>query len=121
MARRGRPKIAQNVAISPWLSAKKDCREGRFLQVGNSLLLSEEFQTLKDSAKFLYFCMALECGGRPEFEFPLSTAKKYGIPGTTFRRVIQDLINGHFIEVISSGKTTREPNDYRFISEWKHS
>lgn len=50
--------------IKPWLSARLDCKEGRFIQVGNSLLLSKEFQALTAGARFLYLCMTMESGGR---------------------------------------------------------
>ena len=43
--------------IKPWLSARLDCKEGRFVQVGNSLLLSKEFQALTAGARFLYLCI----------------------------------------------------------------
>ncbi|MBO7676324.1 MAG: hypothetical protein J6S49_02250 [Erysipelotrichaceae bacterium] len=119
MGKRGRPKTAKNVIISPWLSAKADCREGRFCQIGNTLLLSEEFQTLKDSTKYLYICMAMEAAGRSEFVFPLSAAKKYGIARATLRRAIEELIDKQFIDMTSSGKTTREANFYVFSSKWK--
>ncbi len=35
-----RYKAAKNCEIKPWLSARSDCREGRFIQVGDSFLLS---------------------------------------------------------------------------------
>ena len=66
-------------AIKPWLSARLDCKEGRFIQVGNSLLLSKEFQALTAGARFLYLCMTMESAGKREFIFPKSAAEKYGI------------------------------------------
>lgn len=119
MGKQGRPKASKNVPISPWLSAKKDCREGRFIQIGNSLLLSDLFHRLKDSSKYLYICMAMEAAGRSDFLFPLSTAKKYGIQRATFRRGIQELIENNLIELTSSGQVTREPNYYQFVYTWK--
>ena len=53
--------------IKPWLSARLDCKEGRFVQVGNSLLLSKEFQALTAGARFLYLCMTMESAGKREF------------------------------------------------------
>ena len=66
----GRRKTAGRCNIRPWLSAKADCKEGRFIQIGNSLLLSEQFGKLKAGARDLYFRMAMESGGEREFTFP---------------------------------------------------
>ena len=43
--------------IPAWLSAKRDNQEGRFIQVGNSLLLSEKYQSLTPGARHLYLCI----------------------------------------------------------------
>lgn len=115
MARR---RAAQHCKILPWLSAKNNCQEGRFLQVGNSLLLNKEFQKLPDTAKHLYQCMAMESGGRPDFVFPLTAAKKYGISETTFRRHVKSLSKAGFISV-ESNANLRKPNKYKFTSYWK--
>lgn len=113
-----RHKQAQNCDIRPWLSAKSDCREGRFLQIGNSLFFSEKFQMLSAGAKVLYFCFCMESGGRREFIFPQSAAKKYGIAPRSFRRYTDELIRSGFVAV-NSGKCVRQPNEYQFSFEWK--
>lgn len=104
--------------ISPWLSARDDNREGRFIQVGNSLLLSKKFQLLGAGARFLYFCMAMESGGRREFLFPEAAAKKYGIPSSSFRRYLRELETKGFL-TIRSMKNLRQPNRYAFSYDWK--
>ena len=122
-----RRKAAQNAKILPWLSGKLDEREGRFIQVGNSLLLSSKsdggreknaFLELSTGARLLYLCMAMESGGRRDFTFPLAAAKKYGFATATFRRYVEELVNGSFIVRVSN-KNTRQPNDYSFSFEWK--
>ena len=40
-----RRRAGGNNNINPWLSARMDCKEGRFIQVGNSLLLSHKDDT----------------------------------------------------------------------------
>ena len=106
-------------AILPgWLSAYPDGKEKRFIQIGNSLLFSSNFQELSDGAKHLYQCCAMESGGRREFEFPLKAAKKYGLAEKSFRRHITELVNGGFIE-FNSGANTRQPNKYSFSFQWK--
>ena len=117
MARR---KAAQNCAVKPWLSANGDCREGRYLQVGNSLLLSKRFQALSAGARVTYLAMALESGGRPQFTFPAAAAKKYGVPLRSARRHIGELEENGFISCTSSGKNTRTESLYEFRLDWKN-
>ncbi len=117
-----RPKSAKNCVIQPWLSEKTDCREGRFIQVGNSLLLSKTFQALNGTAQNLYFCMCMESGGKRDVKFTHSQAKKYGISSTSFERAVKELQEKHFIELVRDGSGYRPqyaPNVYRFVFEWK--
>ena len=123
-----RPKSAKHCKILPWLSARTDNTEGRFIQVGNSLLLSHRdndtgketnnFIKLSSGAKLLYLAMALESGGRKQYEFPLKAAHKYGIPSTSLRRGVRELKEAGFIRY-QSGKTARLPNLYEFCLDWK--
>lgn len=115
----GRRRAAQNCNIPAWLSARRDGKEGRFIQIGNTFLMSEKTQALSAGALKLYICAAMESGGKREFTFPLSAAKKYGIPPASMRRYLNELIDNGFIALQSSGKTTRESNIYIFALEWK--
>ena len=115
----GKHKAAKNAKISPFMSENADCKEGRFLQVGNSLLLSAKFQSLTASAIHLYICMAMESAGRIDFVFPLKAAKKYGFSATTFRSKVTELQEQGFIKLVSSGKCIRKANQYRFDFSWK--
>ena len=74
-----RKKAAYQADIRPWLSARNDCREGRFLQIGNSLLLSRAFQNLTANARILYLALAMEAGGKRDVIISRSHAQKYGI------------------------------------------
>lgn len=85
------PKRKSKGIIAPWLSARADNVEGRFIQIGNSMLLSREFQKLTVGSRYLYFCMAMEAGGQKNFHFPLSAAKKYGIKPSTFWTYVHEL------------------------------
>lgn len=89
------------------------------MQVGNSLLLSKEFQSLHAGAAHLYLCMAMEAGGKREFTFPAASATKYGIALNSFDRFKKELINSGFIRIKDSGRTTREKNIYEFLFDWK--
>ena len=111
-------KRRSGVTIKSWMSARSDCKEGRFIQVGNSLLLSPRFQGLSPGARFLYLCMAMESGGKRDFTFPLSSAKKYGIAKNSFSRYIKELRDNGFI-VVQSMANLRKPNEYAFSFTWK--
>ena len=105
-------------ALQPWLSARTDCREKRFIQAGNSLLLSQQFHFLSAGARSCYLCMAMEAGPRREFLFPKRAAKKYGIPHSSLCRYIRELTAHGWIEVRSM-QILRKPNEYRFSLLWK--
>lgn len=104
--------------VIPWMSARVDCVEGRFIQVGNSLLLSGTVQKLSNSAFKVYFCMAMQSGGTPRFTLSEKEAKKYGIPRNTLGRAVKELRDAGFIR-FRSGKNTREKNQYEFDYSWK--
>lgn len=113
------PKRKSGGVLLPWLSARPDNKEGRFVQAGNSLFLSKEFQKLSAGARCLYLCMTLEAGGRREFEFPRASASKFGFSGSSFLRYCKELEEEGFIQTTVCGKCTRTPNRYRFLFEWK--
>ena len=113
-----RKRSAEHCTVLPWLSGKADCKEGRFLQIGNSLFLSKAFQALSAGSQFLYLVMALESGGKRTFIFPLSSAKKYAIKPASFRRYVEELVKAGFI-VKHSMANLRQPNEYEFSFSWK--
>ena len=112
------PRKKTDPTICPWLTAKPDNKEKRFVQLGNTLLLSEPFQDLCPGARLLYLSMCMESAGRRCFTFPQSAAKKYGIPSTSLRRYIEELIEQGFL-TRSSGKNLRVANQYGFSLSWK--
>ncbi len=67
----------------------------------------------------MYLCMAMESGGRQGFQFPLSAILKYGFNKNYGPKYIEELRANGFIELVSSGRTVRRPNEYRFSFEWK--
>lgn len=105
-------------ALSPWLSEKADGCDRRFIQVGNSLLLSDTFQALKPGARQLYLCMAMEAGGRRDFLFPQTAARKYGFAPRSFWSYVRELEEHGFI-LCRSMRSVRKPNEYRFSFVWK--
>lgn len=113
-----RHKKAKNCDIKPWLSANLDNTEGRYIQVGNTLLLSKQFQALSAGARYTYLCMTMEAGIGRSFTLPKKAAVKYGIPAATLRRHVDELISAGFIQK-TSGANTKEPNIYSFEFGWK--
>ena len=115
-----RNKRARNVSIAPWLSANAGNKEGRFIQVGNSLLLSEAFKALSGCAFRLYFCMCMECGGKSIFTFSAGTAKKYGISEASFRRAKKELQEWGFIKLLLDEERAQfKACKFQFASGWK--
>lgn len=101
-----------------WQSANDDNLEKYTLALGGSLIKSSPYRQLSPGAKDLYICMITKCFGKPEFIFPLATAKEYGFAATTFRKYVRELIEAGFIVVTSHAKE-RKPNEYRFVETWK--
>lgn len=112
------PRYKSRPTIVPWLSAKPDNREKRFIQVGDSLLFSKAFRELHMGARYLYFCMAMESGGKRDFQFPTTAAQKYGFSSSSFWTYVQELTDKRFI-ICRSNKHLRQPNDYSFSDGWK--
>lgn len=113
------PRRKSGGVMLPWLSARLDGKEGRFLMIGNSFLLSKSVQELSPGARFMYLSMAMESAGKREFTFSRSTAQKFGISETTAARYIKELSSSGFIETVSCGHFARVPNVYRFSLSWK--
>ena len=115
-----RRKAAQNVLIKPWLSTRQDCREGRFIQVGNSLLLNKRVQSLSAGAFRLYLGMCMESGGVQHFTFTHGDGRKYGVPNSSYDRYILELVEVGLVERVMDENLSRfKPNEFRFIFTWK--
>lgn len=67
----------------------------------------------------MLFCMAMESGGRRDFKFPHSAVLKYGFNKNYGSKYINELRGAGFIELVSSGWTVRQANEYRFAVGWK--
>lgn len=113
------PRKKSGGVMLPWLSARLDNKEGRFIQIGNSFLLSKEVKDLSPGARLMYLAMAMESAGKREFTFSRSTAQKFGISETTAARYIKELSSSGFIEMVSCGRFARVANVYRFSMNWK--
>ena len=101
--------------LKRWLTASSDCREKRFVQIGNTLLFDKKFTSLSVGARYL---AANEAAGSRDFQFPALKMKALGIKERTARKYIKELIDAGFVELVRSGRNTRTPNDYRFSFYW---
>lgn len=115
------PRHRSGATLLPWLSARPDGKEGRFLQIGNSLLLDRRFQNLSAGARWLYLCLAMEAGGKRSVSFSRGvTARKYGIAKNTFTRHCSELEEAGFIQRIEDGDFLQfAPATYKFSLDWK--
>lgn len=104
--------------LPPWSSERIDGADKRFIQIGNSLLLSPRYNSLTLGARHLYLCMMMEAGGNKSFTLPQSAAKKYGVPSSSLRRYIDELVAAGFI-IRRSMANLRKPNEYVFSVSWK--
>ena len=111
-------KRRHKIEIVPWMSGNPTNEEKRFIQVGNSLLFHDAFNSLTVGCRYLYLCMSMECAGKRKFVFPQAAAKKYGITPSSLRRHVDELEAGHFVKVYS-GQSVRKPNIYEFCFDWK--
>lgn len=90
------------------MSGKVNCKEGRFIQVGNSLVLSKKFQELKSGARWLYLSMAMESGGKREVTFTHGSGKKYGIkPSSKGEEYFQTLFLHELVHIRGVGDHSR--------------
>lgn len=106
--------------LRPWLSAKPDNKDRRFVQVGNSLLLDKRYQALSAGARNLYLCLANESGGQREVKFSHGAARKYGIASSSFDRYIRELRQAGFITLTGGVEHGRfEANVFSFSLDWK--
>lgn len=104
--------------LSPWVTAKPDGMEKRFIQIGDTLVYHPAWLALSAGAKVLYLYMCMESGGKNEFKIP---QRMYGRFTTkpTFQKSKNELIRAGFIEIAHNGANTRTENIYRFCFDWK--
>lgn len=112
MSRRKKPLV-------PWATKQADGKDARFIQLGNSLLLSHAWNSLSYGAQAVYIRMMLEAGGKPEFTFPAATMAKYNMPRRSCVRFIDELEKAGFIRCKVRGRPQFIKSEYVFCYEWK--
>ena len=114
------PKRRAGATLLPWITAKPDGKERRFIQVGNGLMLDSRFQALSSGARWLYLALCMEAGGKRAVAFPHRAAKKYGIAPTSFDRQVLELRKAGFVERVEDGDFAQfAPAVYRFSLVWR--
>ena len=64
--------------------------------------------------------MTIEAGGKREFIFTHSAAKKYGVSPSSYDRFLKELKDGGFVEKIEHEDLAQyAPGKYRFSYRWK--
>lgn len=77
-----------------------------------------QFLKLTNGSRFVYLAMAMEAGGKREFEFTRMSAQKYGISNSSLRVAVHELVEAGMIKK-QSGKNARIANKYEFLLAWK--
>jgi hypothetical protein len=101
---------------------------GKFTKICDSMIDSDAWKSLEPSQMGLYLLIKRKFtknktgdDNRQNVSFPFSEYKKIRTYSNqrTFWRDLDALIEHGFIEVVSSGKPTREPTIYGFSELWK--
>ena len=75
-------------------------------------------RSLSPSAFMVYTYMRLEAGGKKQFEFPFCKYRSF-VSRPTFFKVLGELQDKGFVDVLQRNKCVRQPNVYSFSDRWK--
>jgi hypothetical protein len=89
-----------------------------YIRLSKDMLLNKNFLSLSYSAFKLYTYMILWAAGRDEIEYAWSNAKKILKSSSTFDKAKKELIEKGFMKITRTSKCSRQPNMYKFISDW---
>ena len=105
--------------IESWLCYLDDSPRGQtYIRLTSGLLTCDKFRALSPLAQVIYINMAAHAAGKIEFEFPHSAYRGL-CSNDGFNKAEKALIERGFISKLESGRFTRTPNRYRFVSDWK--
>lgn len=97
-----------------------------YTRLYDSMLKSDAWKDLNHSSRSVYTILKMQYKGEYTGETvlcPYKDFQEYGMNTTTIKNAIKDLEEHGFIRcehgVLVTGNLHREPNEYRFISEWK--
>lgn len=110
---------SKKVPLHPWETAKSDGID-RYFRMGYTLATHPAYKRLTHLERHVYSCMCEACAGKREFTFPQACyEKEYGLSKTSVQKAIKGLEAAGFIQVAKRQWQIRQPNVYRFITEWR--
>lgn len=111
-------KLTGQRCLLGWCSGNRDNSDVRFIQLGVSFFENEHVMQLTGNEFKIYVLMIKVAGPNREFSLPRAVYGQYCAPNT-FHDALKSLIKKGFIELVYSGRCTREPSRYRFTFDWK--
>ncbi len=105
---------------APFLQYEGRKVRDKHVRLTNDMLMSRTYLNLSYTAKVLYSYMKLWACGKIEFEYSWSMAQKLFGSNKTYINAKDELIKLGFINCIRTCKCSRQPNKYKFISNWQN-
>lgn len=108
----------KKVPFESWETIKANGIEKRYIRLADTLLCSAAARGLSPSAFKILTYMKVEAAGKKDFQFP---CRKYidFMTKPTFQKVLKELEEAGFIDIVSRNKNLRIANEYTFSSRWK--
>ncbi|WP_285824054.1 hypothetical protein [Schaedlerella arabinosiphila] len=104
--------------FQPWETRNADGIEKRYIRMGVTQLSAEVMRKLSPAAFKIYVYMKIESSGCKQFTFPHSKYCSF-MSKPTFFKVVTELENQGFIDVIQRNRNLRRSNIYAFSERWK--
>lgn len=101
-----------------WETKNDNGVEKRYFRMGATLMASEPMRSLSPSAFKVYCYMRIESGGKRSFTFSHAKYRAF-MSKPTFFKVLKELEEHGFIDVIQHNKNLRKANIYAFSDRWK--
>lgn len=108
----------KKVPFPPWATTYDSGIEKRYDRLGATQMASEAMRSLTGNAFKIYWFMRIEAGGRKEFTFSNVKYRSY-LSKPTFFKVVKELEDKGFIDVVQHNKNLRTANVYAFSERWK--
>ena len=103
---------------APFKSYEGDKQKDKHIRKTATMMLSDNYLSLSNSAKVVYDYMKLWACGETEFEYSQSRALMY-MSNKTFVKARDELEEKGFIEYVATNQYAHIPNKYKFSDKWK--
>lgn len=90
----------------------------KHIRLTASMLLSDNYLKLSNSAKVVYSYMKLWACGENVFQYSQSNSNKY-MSNKTYIKARDELIDKGFIEYVATNQFAHIPNSYKFSDKWR--